>query len=321
MFVEETSVRVIFLVGMSAQSSKPSEQGSRSRPVECIRVLWALSFGVASLFPLSRGQAQGFSSATGSPPVRITYPKLGSIFTGGMRIQVRAEVTLDPESVREVRFATQDSLIDVVTDAPYFAWLSLDKSDPQGLLLTATVVTQTGTTVTSPSVRIFVAGGPSPFFEYEITLPAEGDLMLPSQSFDFSADTLALPKGGGPHLVQLLAGTNVVDTFAAPPYSMTVTNLPIGSYVLTVDDRFDSRVKPIHVCVAELGIRAPRVEKATVAFEVVTAFPGRETLIQTSTNLLDWITISTNRPSANVFKFVDPGTNNYYRRFYRAVVP
>ncbi len=52
-------------------------------------------------------------------------------------------------------------------------------------------------------------------------------------------------------------------------------------------------------------------------FQLSISGPAVSTVIQASTNLVDWVNISTNTPP---FNFVDPGTSNYTSRFYRAVV-
>ena len=56
-------------------------------------------------------------------------------------------------------------------------------------------------------------------------------------------------------------------------------------------------------------------------FEVVTSFPGKETIIQSSENLLDWLSISTNQPSSNTFTFKEPSPATNFQRFYRVLVP
>ena len=42
---------------------------------------------------------------------------------------------------------------------------------------------------------------------------------------------------------------------------------------------------------------------------------------QGSTNLVDWVDLSTSAPATNVFRFVDPDAIDLDRRFYRAVSP
>jgi Chitobiase/beta-hexosaminidase C-terminal domain len=46
---------------------------------------------------------------------------------------------------------------------------------------------------------------------------------------------------------------------------------------------------------------------------------GKTYVLQGSTNLMDWVPLSTNTPAMNLFNLLDPGATNYPIRFYRAV--
>jgi hypothetical protein len=46
---------------------------------------------------------------------------------------------------------------------------------------------------------------------------------------------------------------------------------------------------------------------------------GKSYSFQASTNLLDWLFLSTNIAPSDVFKFTDPSASNFSRRFYRAI--
>jgi hypothetical protein len=54
------------------------------------------------------------------------------------------------------------------------------------------------------------------------------------------------------------------------------------------------------------------------AFQLSIASPALPTIIQASTNLVDWVSIYTNTPP---FTFTDSNASNYPNRFYRAVTP
>lgn len=51
----------------------------------------------------------------------------------------------------------------------------------------------------------------------------------------------------------------------------------------------------------------------------LSGMPGKSYVLQASTNLVDWISISTNVPPATIQTLIDPSVTNYPTRFYRAV--
>jgi hypothetical protein len=53
------------------------------------------------------------------------------------------------------------------------------------------------------------------------------------------------------------------------------------------------------------------------AFALTIASPQQSTIIQASTNLINWVNVYTGTPP---FTFTDPGASNYRTRFYRAVL-
>jgi hypothetical protein len=191
-------------------------------------------------------------------------------------------------------------------------------------MLTAVAVNSCGVSATSPPVRIGVAIGIPPFFEYEITSPTDGDILLPGEPFIYSVAAMAQPSARDDYEnpVSLLMGTNVLATFyRAAPYAILVTNPPAGSYVLTLAlDRF-SHVQPVNIRVAPLALRPPRLDQGRITFDAVTAFPTKRTIIEASSDLRGWTPISTNIPSINSFQFTDSNPPAGTGRFYRIVVP
>ena len=51
----------------------------------------------------------------------------------------------------------------------------------------------------------------------------------------------------------------------------------------------------------------------------LSGMPGRKYVLQASTNLFDWISLSTNLPPATLLNLVDPAITNFPTRFYRAL--
>jgi hypothetical protein len=257
--------------------------------------------------------------------VTITYPSSRSDFAVGMSIRIKASVVGEDEQVSQVQFFAETNLIAVVPNAPYSVWWPVEaagRSAPYLRSLTAVAMGKSGISSTSAPVTIAVLGGPSPFVVYEITSPTNSQIFLPPATFTVSAEMVAgVNSLVGPTV--LYVGTNRVGTLVGPPYSIVVTNLATGDYSLTVKiDRTDfqgqlsTRIRVSDLAIFPLSI----TEDGRAAFDVLTAYPQRETLIQASTNLQDWISLSTNVPSTNVFNFIDLDTTNYFQRFYRVLL-
>jgi hypothetical protein len=108
------------------------------------------------------------------------------------------------------------------------------------------------------------------------------------------------------------------------PTSITVSNLAEGEYQLAVlylgVNGGGSELRTIRV--VKLAVQSPRVNASgQFEFEVLTSFPGRPTIIQASSDLVEWTSIHTNEPSGNSFWFTEfPRATNAHR-FYRAWVP
>jgi len=51
----------------------------------------------------------------------------------------------------------------------------------------------------------------------------------------------------------------------------------------------------------------------------LSGLPGQSFVIQSSTNLVDWIPLMTNVPQTSPFSLAVPGTTNDGGRFYRAI--
>jgi hypothetical protein len=78
--------------------------------------------------------------------------------------------------------------------------------------------------------------------------------------------------------------------------------------VSSLGDLFQPTISLSSVAISASGV---------LEFRATGDFKGATNLIQASTTLTDWVTISTNAVSTNTFVFTDSGTANYGQRFYR----
>jgi hypothetical protein len=148
---------------------------------------------------------------------------------------------------------------------------------------------------------------------------------------EFTAELLASWGEAGP--VEFFVGTNSVGLvdqgglLAADtaPVTVTLTNLSEGIYPFTVRYRgvggMDCAcfLKTNTIRVVQVGLRQPSVNPdGGLGFEVVTAFPGKPLLIQSSEDFVSWFNAGA-LPLTNVFGFGGPPIGTNSRRFYRAV--
>jgi len=94
--------------------------------------------------------------------------------------------------------------------------------------------------------------------------------------------------------------------------------------MLSVIDHYNVTwsMAPVNIRVVNLGVQLPRLTlDGRFQFDIVTSYPGRQTVIQASENLLDWVPISTNQPSSNTFTFTESSPATNFHRFYRAFLP
>ena len=294
-------------------------------------LLWAV-------FLITGGHGVDHVRAAGenSPPeVSILWPREWDGFSLGTLIKIKADATDSDGSIAQVQFYAETNLIGVVTNPPFNVMWYVDvRGAAYTWSLKAVAFDNLGAKSESAPVTVyFYTGGPTrPVLE--IIAPRHGAYFPAPATFAFTAELLASIGDAGP--AEFFVGTNSVGlvdqggTLSAttPPSTVTVSNLLEGQYQLTVRDLGLSGVictcnlitNTIHV--VKLGVQSPTVTPdGRIKFEVVTSFPGKPTIIQASSNLLDWLPISTNRPSSSTFVFTDPSPATNSQHFYRALVP
>jgi hypothetical protein len=270
------------------------------------------------------------------PEVSITWPVDRFYFTTET-LKIKATASDTDGSITQVQFvaivtplkgSAETNVIGVVTNPPYnILW---NNFFPCGNYITLIAVTEDdlGTRTESAPVVFAQLCGPPASSVLQIVSPKDGALLAAPATFTFSAEILV--SGFGTVAAQFFVGTNLVGevitnmTATGPPVSLTVSNLPAGEYKLSVRDRYANLLpnKTINIRVVNLGVQLPRLTlDGRFQFDIVTSYPGRQTVIQASENLLDWVPISTNQPSSNTFTFTESSPATNFHRFYRAFLP
>jgi hypothetical protein len=275
--------------------------------------------------------------STSRPPlVSISWPLTNCsssyIFGPGTSFKIKADASDPDGSISYVQFFANSELIGVVSNAPFTVVWGKDAAHG-AWTLTAVAVDDSGAQAQADPVQVVSLGGfPTPPV-FSITSPHDGIVFAAPASFEFSVELLAsyLADTGS---VEFFLGTNSLGTVtqtgpltaSTPLYTLNVTDVPEGDYVLNVKkDGLSVRYascKSIIIRVGKLGLQSPRLSlDRRFEFDVVTSFPTNQNIIVASSNLLNWVPISTNVPSSNTFTFTEPSPATNAPRFYRAVVP
>jgi hypothetical protein len=266
-------------------------------------------------------------ASNSSPEVSIEVPRPNIFSSETIKLKAKAN---DPDGfVAEVQFFAGTNLIGIATNPPFnILWRPLVlPCEYHTINVKAIAVDNLGAKTESSRVPVQQACGRGPITVLDIVSPKDGMLLGAPAAFVFSAELLANDGGVG---LEFFVGTNSVGRVSAsmypisPSVSVTVSNLPVGNYTLSVIDRYNVTwsMAPVNVRVVNLGVQSPHLTlNGRLQFDIVTSYPGRQTVIQTSENLLDWVPISTNQPSSNTFTFTESSHATNSHRFYRVFLP
>lgn len=158
-----------------------------------------------------------------------------------------------------------------------------------------------------------------------ITNPATNAILIAPATFDFSADA-SDPDSDGLSDVEFYVGTNLVDDVFSSPFTTTISNLAVGTYVLTTiayDNVNATATNSITIYVqnaAPIQLRNLRAAAGQFQFDVSGLTIGKTNMLQVSTNLVsptNWISIATNVAATNSMSFTNPAIIS--RHFFRLV--
>lgn len=211
------------------------------------------------------------------------------------------------------------SLLGIVREPPYsLVWSNATTRD--GGVVYAVATDNLGTSIPSNQASIGFADRPPPrpVPNVDLQFPRPRDYAFGSaillQAEAYWSDNNINP-------VEFYAGAQLVASVLGPPYFAIVSNLPLGSYTMS------ATLKDLNGNVGSgqtqaIRVKGVKLDSPSMAFSRGFEFdaqlfpPGLLTL-QATSNLADWISLSTNRVSGSSFHFADPGSTNYFQRYYR----
>ena len=236
-----------------------------------------------------------------TPTVTITNPASGAVFAAPANVTIAANATVSSGTVTNVQFFTNNVLLGSV-QAPPFA-LTANSLAAGGYALKA-VATAAGISATSAVVNITVVSAPT----VSITNPANGAVFAAPASVNITAD--ASVSGGTVTNVAFFANAAPLGSVTVAPFNLSSSPLAAGSYSLAAvatASGLSSTSAVVNVTVVNpvaVSLAGANVNGGQFAFNY-TADPGLAYVVQSSSNLLDWVSLATNVASSSPVPFSD----------------
>ena len=155
-----------------------------------------------------------------------------------------------------------------------------------------------------------------------ITSPTNQMSFTSAATINFSADGEDT-DADGLYSVQLWLGTHMLAEVFSAPFTTTISNLPVGSYVLTAiayDNVGAATTNQINITVVSGGggnpptitVAAPRLVGGAFQFDVSGLVVGKTNLVETLTDLslTNWVPVATNVAASSTMTVTNPVGSN-----------
>lgn len=260
-----------------------------------------------------------WSYLTEAPSIYFTSPEVGAVFVAPAAITLGVDAFDLDGAVRKVDFLSGTNVLATVTNAPFTTlWTNVL---PGIYSLTARATDNDGLVTTTSALLAVVNTNRPPFISW--LSPTNGTVMRAPAHVRLQSD--ARDADGRIVRVDYLAGTNRVGSAVVAPFDLVWSNTPPGVYQLKAR-AFDNSGASNETAAVRLEVLAPvppvleQVTLSTNGLELAVRAPeGRWMVLEASTNLVEWVPLSTNTTSGELLRWVDPDVNTIPYRFYRAV--
>ena len=247
-----------------------------------------------------------------APSVTITNPINGAVFPAPASVNIAANATVSSGTVTNVQFFTNNVLLGSVPAAPFT--LTANNLAAGAYSLKA-VATAAGVSATSAVVNITVVAAPT----VTITNPANGAVLAAPASINLAANVSV--GGGTVTNVTFFANAAPLGLVTAAPFTLTSGPLAAGSYALAAVATaagISATSAVVNVTVINpiaVNISGANLNGGQFGFSH-TADAGLTYVVQSSSNLVDWVSLATNVPSSSPVPFSDPFDSTAIK-FYR----
>ncbi len=171
----------------------------------------------------------GGISPNPAPIVSLTAPANESIFTAPSNVELTATASDPNGTISKVDFFEGNSLLFSDTEAPYAYQWTNTPSGPH--VVKARATDNEGSATFSDSIVFYVAPAGNTAPTVAITSPVESAAFLTPANVTIQAT--AADNDAGIYQVAFYAGTTLLGTDKASPYSFMWANAPLGNHVLT----------------------------------------------------------------------------------------
>ncbi|MFN7138728.1 MAG: Ig-like domain-containing protein [Limisphaerales bacterium] len=254
-------------------------------------------------------------TAANSPPiVSITSPTNNTVFHAPATFTITATASDPGGSVTSVQFLLGTTSLGIDTTSPYS--ITANNIAAGSYTLYAIATDNLGAKATN-AVSIIVNSLPS----VSITSPAANAVLVAPFSGTFQAT--AADSDGSITNVAFYRGATFIGQATSSPFAVNINNLAAGTYSLTArayDNRGGSTLSaPINIrVITNSTLSGLQVVGGQVSL-TATTIDGHTYSLQSSSNLVNWVTISTVVASGTSRQFIDSTSAGQTNRFYRVV--
>jgi len=247
-----------------------------------------------------------------TPTISITNPLSGAVFMVPATVTIGANAAVSSGTVTNVQFFTNGISVGSDQTSPFSLTVNNLAAGPYALTAVATAA---GISATSTVVNISVVSPPT----VTITNPAAGSVFAAPANLKLGAS--ATVSGGSVTNVQFFANGASQGAVAVAPFTLTSSALAAGSYGLTaVATASGTSVTSAVVNVSVVNPVVVNLSEATVnngEFSFgYTADAGLSYVVQSSSNLLNWVSLVTNVAPGTPVQFTN-AVNSDGTGFYR----
>jgi hypothetical protein len=255
-------------------------------------------------------------AAAPTPTVSITSPASGAVFPAPANVGITANATVSSGTVTNVQFFSNGSSVGTALTAPFS--VTANNLAAGAYALTA-VATAAGVSATSAVVTITVTAVSAPTVTVTITNPPAGAVFAAPANVTVAANATA--SSGTVTNVQFFTNGISLGTVLTAPFSVTANNLAAGTYALTAVATAGG-ISATSAVVSVSVVNPPPVTLSGASITAgqftfnCTADAGMSYVAQSTSNLVDWVSVATNVASGSSVSFsqpYNPSGGTFYR--------